>query len=844
MEINVYRCYLRINSSVGTQAGGCGEDPSTLKFQNLIPASTEKEYSYSSTTTIGNVSNSTLSGTNTYKISPSNSSATVSFKHTVVSNTTGGDAYYSKIHGMKYTIEVDGSEKKSTDGTQTSSQPTFNDSITVTVNPGETKQVCAYFNFEPTKLTVTTSGKTTTFSEDGKGGSNACVTIHRPAVADLSITAKISGGGKTASATADKNNPSSSETASGKIVLDGVLAVESKHTATHSGSDNAFSSKNISWAYSLNDIANYNNINKTKNLPSEQSSTIDPTSNPKPKSYSSDQIPLGTESYTISANTSVGGSTVVDGTLDGSELKATAQIEVENPWNFDLKPTVSSDTTSSSYAGSGATARFMVNSERKDESIRATIPPDGTILQYAQIILDGNIESQNAENLDLEGGDTINDISTFNICQFFKNRLSTAVKSECGEESRESRKYYADEENGWNINETFSDTFLNSAEVGDKICYAVAVNYVDSGYDNEYGIDYKYVVPATANQRTLSRWRNHWRISNLSCGTTSKRPHFEVWGGSVYSAGKVAGATMRYYENGSYKIFGSWVDFGIVAKKAISKVASGASLAQGSTPINNSSPEPSFCDYSPLTITNHECIESNTKLGNSSINMESITLNRLRQKFTPQPNNISSTPTANLNADSGYTGYETKKFTNQATNGKYRYTYSANDLTINPDGPSILPQGITHIIYAKGNITINRNLTYSDTPYAKASDIPQYIIISDKNISISENVTRIDAWLVADKGIIDTCNKAEVGDKNNGVSLGVCSESLEVNGPVFAKKIKLDRTAGADPSSLDTVDDYAEKFDVGAATYLWAYNQALNYDQAKTVHLRELAPRY
>lgn len=795
--IYVYRCMAVTwgGGAIGSGTpeyllGDCGIDPSTIKIQV-----TAQNYDYTAETNLYNDANQEISG-QTITLPGTQSSVSIKYTHTI----NGNNTYKDKV-SLKSSTTTNGTNPSST--TSISGQ-TYTNTKTISIQPGETKKFCAKAKFSPTKITVTNG----LITDNGTAGfsNEKCVTFYRPVSADLSVSAKVSatmgGSTKTAEATADKNNPTKSKTASGKIVLNGTLSASSEHKISYSGSNEAFP-RRISWNYS------FDGTNKSKNFPSADSGSLS-------KNYTNTEIPLGTESYVISASTSVSGSTAVDGTLGGSALSATASVEVENPWNFDLKPTVSSDTNNNSYAGSGATAKFQVKNNKENPNIRITAPPSETKIQVTQIILKNNISSSTAEGLNLRGGDVFD--SRFNICNFFSSRIGATNISSC--DPTTDIPYTTSE---------FNKTFSTPTEIGDKICYAIAVNFAESG-ENEYTM--------ASNTSEWSSWRTLWRVSDLNCGTTSKRPHFEVWGGSIYSAGKVAGATMRLYnptDPNNYQTFGSWVDFGIIAKNEVEKVASGAAYAQGATW------DPNPCDYSPLTITNTDC----DNLGNSRINMNSKTLEKLYKEFTPQPNGISSTNSANL--DANYSSYETKAFSKLDPNGKYRYTYSSGNLVINPDGPSTpLSYGTTHIIYAKGNITIENNLSYGDNVYHKSTDVPQYLIISDDgNINIDGNVERIDAWLIARQGIVDTCDGHDVGGGgNNAVSITNCNTKLEVNGPVFAKQIKLDRTAGADPSTAESAAKYAEKFDVGAASYLWAYNQALNYDQAKTVHLRELAPRY
>ncbi len=143
------------------------------------------------------------------------------------------------------------------------------------------------------------------------------------------------------------------------------------------------------------------------------------------------------------------------------------------------------------------------------------------------------------------------------------------------------------------------------------------------------------------------------------------------------------------------------------------------------------------------------------------------------------------------------------------------------------------------------------------------------IIIASGNISISPDVTQIDAWLFANNGVINTCSAANYLSTN----ANTCNKTIIFNGPVFAKKLELNRTAGAYPgpndvgaatiyNDLASSDRWfrnnesmtsnlkygsltpAEIFNLRPDVYYWGYNQSNRLTQATVTYIRELAPRY
>ena len=85
-----------------------------------------------------------------------------------------------------------------------------------------------------------------------------------------------------------------------------------------------------------------------------------------------------------------------------------------------------------------------------------------------------------------------------------------------------------------------------------------------------------------------------------------------------------------------------------------------------------------------------------------------------------------------------------------------------------------------------------------------------------------------------------------------------CSKTLVFNGPVMAKSVTLNRTAGANPGSghreggsvlnqnisNDGSITPGEIFNVRPDALYWAYSQSQRFSQANVTYTREVAPRY
>lgn len=291
---------------------------------------------------------------------------------------------------------------------------------------------------------------------------------------------------------------------------------------------------------------------------------------------------------------------------------------------------------------------------------------------------------------------------------------------------------------------------------------------------------------------------NHeWVVSNASCRTIAKKPLIDFKMGNVYSAGGIKTSISTKTNNITY---GAWAEYLAISNNDISHFASGAQIAGGSTL------GPDICNYAPLSIANVQCQKSAAAgaVGQSNAKNEGKFLNQIMGLYENEGADIHST---------------------------------------DEWGPNI------YIIHPQnGDFEIKNDIIVNGA-YERASDVPQYIIIAE-NIKIDPNVTRVDAWLIATGtkkdgqylgGRIETCAGSEVGPMN----IDNCAADLQINGPILAKNMTTNRTAGAGTMASGTSAWPAEILNLTPAAYEWAYSQASGSEQSQshTVYTRELAPR-
>jgi len=381
----------------------------------------------------------------------------------------------------------------------------------------------------------------------------------------------------------------------------------------------------------------------------------------------------------------------------------------------------------------------------------------------------------------------------------------------------------------------------------DGYCYDLVIDS-DVFHINDLDIGSKFCIQLAVTP--LSNSNNTTFLSRASCISIGKMPNMQVLGSSIQSLSDIKGAFTLFGQssgsNVSRRYYGSSVEFGIIANGAVSKMASGMMMVSGRDEANSV-----FCDISPLTFANSQCISAEdtsrvSTLGQVKTSMDSSFAYRLANRYHGSSTEIRTTEiTADTFTDYGYT-----------SGNSAIITYAEQPV----------------IIYASSDITIKSNIIYSDNSYTDTK-VPQVYIIAMQregasaapNIYIDEDVERIDAILVISgaggtgTGTVDTCAYAtdpsdnakkrvvdpgtEVTDGDTmELSANICTKRLTINGGVIAGGIHLKRTYGAD--NLSNIREPAEVVNFLPSVYFAGVEAASQTNQPFTTYLRELAPRY
>ncbi len=360
--------------------------------------------------------------------------------------------------------------------------------------------------------------------------------------------------------------------------------------------------------------------------------------------------------------------------------------------------------------------------------------------------------------------------------------------------------------------------YKNTDKIG-EIIYDASVDKSDIVFNTgtKYLANGSYVIPDTfmPNDKIcfgLEISRRSSADSNSAesgriCVLIGKKPKVQVWGGDLWSGGKVQTSTSVIAGN----TYGSWSEYSIFSNSLINSMASGSVFAG----LGN----PSICGYSKLSFTNEDCAASPPFVG--------------QYAYTRSAPNISAS-------------FPTDLLTPLVPDGASVYDLSGSlykgsgTISIHGREDEFDTRALTGSIVInapEANATITSDINYQDNQSGGIADIPQLVIIA-KNINVTGDVTNIDAWLIAKDGIINTCSDRPLDQIRIADS---CSKKLVINGPVVAKQLYLYRTFG---SEIGSFNQPAEIINFRADALLWAAAQSNSSTAVKTVYTIEQPPRF
>lgn len=380
--------------------------------------------------------------------------------------------------------------------------------------------------------------------------------------------------------------------------------------------------------------------------------------------------------------------------------------------------------------------------------------------------------------------------------------------------------------------ESFTLHIPDTARLGDKFC--VALSTTAAIYNTSY-------LPSIPNPNPVV-----WRHSPPVCVEVSKSPNAHVYGaGLLVPNGHVTGKVTKISNSTGTQAYASWVEYDILARGNINHVAS-----------------------TKFSLYNNHYIQSNggghndpyqVYWHNLSFANSTSSGNRLNSYSNPKVGNFnisSSLSNHQLELYNYFSHFAKKQAANKLNDNVlhigsslfagsediiYRY-HEAGQLYV--EGGTI-PKGKTLVIIQEdGDLFIRGNIHYQALSQVDSyTDYPQVVIIvKNGNLTITDNVTNIDAWLVASgtnqyQGKLYTCNLIDQ------LSSKVCNQQLRINGPVIVDYIDLVRTYGADKSD-NTLEEAAEVFNFRPDAYLWIKRINTAHQVYRTTLVRDVVVRY
>ncbi len=354
-----------------------------------------------------------------------------------------------------------------------------------------------------------------------------------------------------------------------------------------------------------------------------------------------------------------------------------------------------------------------------------------------------------------------------------------------------------------NTNLTAANDNVGSQAVGTKICYALSV-------------------------KAVSDTNGDWAHGQPSCVTIAKKPKVQVWGSDLnVGVPLTGGSTVNSQISTSVsqqpgETYGSWAEYGVTATGGVTGMGSGAAYNGGLVAYN-------VCNVSQLIFTSAGAsgCTATTAIGNYS-SAQSI------------PDVGAAFP---VNAS-------TPGFSGLGDTAQRRVETATG--TVNIGGGTVNPGDWLVLNAPTATVNITGDIHYTSATLSSLYQIPQLVIIANC-INIAGGVQNVDAWLIAvgqpgtnsscsgvsDGGVLNTCSDVPAG---GNLSSNLCTNTLLVNGPVMARHLYMQRTAGAGPSTQ--AGDPAEIFNLRPDAYLWLAQRSITAGYIQAVSTTELPPRF
>ena len=606
----------------------------------------------------------------------------------------------------------------------------------------------------------------------------------------------------------------------------------------------------------------------------------------------------------------------------GGMKKATAKVSI--PYNYYMIPALSTYLEERNYVGSRLNVSVKTNVKPRtndaieggtDKTYATETKPTRVALSWFTVpnsVSPDDIKSNLSHSFVLAKDNGY----SFNPCMAASNN-AYGNGSNCKTFETED-KIVAKGDETLNIGSSDGKFTIPNMPIGTKLCFVVSaypfdshgyVNYDSNGkikrkYGNEPDMDILGENAVNLQEHALTQHTNgddRWYVSAPSCTTIGKKPSLSVEGGAAFVKGSVKTSTMTITGSSSKNRFGSWAESMLVSGGQIKNFATGAAAAYGyKTPTHQISVNAAQggagasiknANYSSAGETRLLNTQTLKNVGNPGYvdaqttdriasYIQQLTYN-LKMRFKDTENKSSGSSNITFKGCSYQDGaykpinndgtYRCREKDGLAYVNLKRGTYNKEIDSISfewPDYTSNHSNRTLVIDAGDSSLYINKDINVYQGSVSYLSEIP-HVIIFAKNVFIGPQVTRLDAWIFAEKKI-NTCAanssngnygggqdydwagliKVNPNDGDSSTSAKTCSNQLVVNGLVSASEFKLNRTYGAGTGEnideLMRADNFvkrAEIFNLTPLDYYWAYNESVLEGTLTTSFEHELPTR-
>ncbi len=314
------------------------------------------------------------------------------------------------------------------------------------------------------------------------------------------------------------------------------------------------------------------------------------------------------------------GTEVKNGHNGSSEITASGTVNI--PYNYILVPYVKhSSSNGITYPGANINVEaFVATTTRINQKVQSTAYATHTKNTTIRVVSFTTTGTPSSDIKYISGnGMTDNEIcrqagGTANCTSLVAKTNQVLNKTE-NQLTGATDETISIDNGGSNVNNSISAS-VPLAEPGTRFCVAVGVYPADS--HNQANVS-----TITDNNQTaaFSASGSGWKVSMPACVTIAKKPNFSVESSQIVTNGNVKTSVT----SANNRLFGSWSEYGIIAKGTVSNMGSGAIYGY-TTPYGSFTANSASSNAGAPKVATNKCIYSQQTVGNESCNLGNATI--------------------------------------------------------------------------------------------------------------------------------------------------------------------------------------------------------------------------